>query len=85
MYPRHIKSLIGSLILTFLISFISPSITFSQEQTLLYKIEGKGIHNSYLFGTLHLLPKKDFLLTEKVKKAFDQSEQVVLELDMNTK
>lgn len=48
----------------------------------LWKIEGNGIKPSYLFGTMHIIPQKDFNLKEKVKMAFDASEQVVMELDM---
>ena len=53
------------------------------KNSLLWKIEGNGIETSYLFGTFHLLPKADFELKEKVVKAFDKSEQVVMELDMD--
>ena len=53
------------------------------EQTLLWKIEGKEIQPSYIYGTFHLLPQKDFVLKEKVSRAFDESEQIVLELDMD--
>lgn len=53
------------------------------EQTLLWKIEGKGIIPSYVYGTFHLLPQKDFEVKEKVKQAFEASDQIVLELDMD--
>lgn len=49
----------------------------------LWKIEGDNIKTSYLFGTMHLIPQKDFLLKDKVKAAFEVSEQVVMELDMS--
>ncbi|WP_027126132.1 TraB/GumN family protein [Gelidibacter mesophilus] len=49
----------------------------------LWKIEGDNIKTSYLFGTMHLIPQKDFLLKDKVKAAFEASEQVVMELDMS--
>jgi len=51
--------------------------------SLLWKIEGKGIKTSYLMGTFHMLPQKDFLLKDKVKNAFKASDQIVLELDMD--
>lgn len=53
------------------------------EQTLLWKIEGKEIKTSHIYGTFHLLPQKDFILKEKVSRAFDEAEQIVLELDMD--
>ena len=34
------------------------------ENSLLYKVEGKGIKTSYLFGTIHVLPSSDFELKE---------------------
>lgn len=54
----------------------------AQDSSNLWKIEGNGIKTSYLFGTMHLIPQKDFDLKNKVKTAFEASEQLVLELDM---
>lgn len=54
-----------------------------EDNSLLYKVEGQGIQPSYLFGTIHVLPQKDFVLKEKVKTAFNASELIVLELDMD--
>ncbi|MGB3463662.1 MAG: TraB/GumN family protein [Cyclobacteriaceae bacterium] len=51
--------------------------------SLLWKIEGNGIKTSYLMGTFHIIPQKDFEVKEKVKSAFKDSEQIVLELDMD--
>lgn len=53
------------------------------EQTLLWKVEGKGIKPSYIYGTFHLLAQKDFEMKKKVVDAFNDSDQVVLELDMD--
>jgi len=53
------------------------------ENSLLWKIEGKGIQPSYLFGTFHLLPGKDFVISKKVSDAFNETEQLVLELKMD--
>ncbi len=52
-------------------------------KSLLWKIEGNNIQPSYLYGTFHLLPKADFIMTEKTKTAFSSAGQVVLELDMD--
>ncbi|MFK7848174.1 MAG: TraB/GumN family protein [Rhodothermales bacterium] len=54
-----------------------------EEKTLLWKIEGKGIQPSYLMGTIHILPQSEFELKEKVQTAFDASELLVLELDID--
>ncbi len=55
----------------------------SNEASLLWKVEGPDIKTSYVYGTFHLLPQADFELKEKVKKAFESSEELVLELDMD--
>lgn len=53
------------------------------EQTLLWQIEGQGIQTSYVYGTFHILPQSDFEIKDKVHKAFQNSEQIVLEVDMD--
>ncbi len=55
----------------------------TENTSLLWKIEGAGIKTSYLYGTIHLLPQDDFAIKEKVIKAFNSTEQVVLEIDMD--
>ncbi|PID69320.1 MAG: TraB/GumN family protein [Flavobacteriales bacterium] len=62
---------------------IAFSQTNAQEQSLLYKLEGKGIKTSYIFGTIHMLPQEDFHMPQKVKDAFEQSDELYLELDMD--
>ncbi len=68
-----------------IVTVLFPFLTQAQpdSQSLLWKINGKGIQTSYLYGTLHMLPQSEFELKEKVQTAFDDSEQVVLELDMD--
>lgn len=53
------------------------------DKSLLYKIEGNGIQTSYLFGTIHLIEKDKFVMHDKTKTAFENSDQLVLELDMD--
>ena len=72
-------------ILAIIILFIvtTPGITAqNNSKTNLWKIEGEDIKTSYLFGTIHIIPKKDFIIKDKVQKAFDASDKVVLEIDM---
>lgn len=57
--------------------------TDDMTKTLLWKIEGKDMQPSYLYGTIHLLPQQDFHLAEKTKSAFQESEQIVMEMDMD--
>ncbi|MGR3810559.1 TraB/GumN family protein [Jiulongibacter sp. NS-SX5] len=55
-----------------------------QSNTFLYKIEGNGLEKpSYLFGTIHLMCQSDFQISEALKSAGEQTEQLVLELDMD--
>ncbi|MEM6764899.1 MAG: TraB/GumN family protein [Bacteroidota bacterium] len=55
----------------------------STVNSLLWKISKDGVQPSYVYGTFHLLPQADFQLSEKVQQAFGESEQIVLELDMD--
>ncbi len=51
------------------------------EKSLLWKITGKDIIKpSYLYGTIHLTC--DYKFTDKLKKAFDETDRLVLEIDM---
>lgn len=54
-----------------------------EAKTLLWKIEGKGIKTSYVFGTFHILPQKDLVIHDKVKQALGSTEQLVMELDFD--
>ncbi len=74
----------------FLISLIFSSLYFTQiygqkeEKSLLYEISGNGISKpSYLYGTIHIICKDDFVMTEATKQKFSEAQQVYLELDMD--
>lgn len=54
------------------------------EHSLLYKISGNGLEKeSYLFGTIHLMPKDDFFLPKGTQEAFYSAEILVLEIDVD--
>lgn len=54
-----------------------------QEKSLIWEIKGKGLNQaSFLYGTIHMIGKKDFFLTEGTKKSFDRAKQVAFEIDM---
>lgn len=56
----------------------------AQKSSLLWKISGNGLEKeSYLFGTIHIICKEDFLMDERITAAFDQTEQLIMELDMS--
>ncbi|MGB4849718.1 MAG: TraB/GumN family protein [Saprospiraceae bacterium] len=51
---------------------------------LLWKIEIAGQSQpSYLFGTIHMIPKDDYFLPSGLDEAFDKSKQVVFEIDLD--
>ena len=54
------------------------------ENTLLWEISGNGLEKpSFLYGTIHLICKSDLILTEKMKAGLTQTQQLVLEIDMD--
>lgn len=75
------------LILANFLSLILAYSAFAQEtletKSLLWKIEGPNIQPSYLYGTIHVYPEKKFVLKEKIRQAFAETEQLVLEIDMS--
>lgn len=77
---KNLKKITLSILLT--IAAIISVTAQSNKKTNLWKIEGDNIKTSYLFGTIHILPKSSFKISEKVKKAFDSCDRVTLELDM---
>jgi len=74
----------------FLISLVLSSLYFTQlygqkeEKSLLYEISGNGLSQpSYLYGTIHIICKDDFVMTEATKQKFSETQQVYLEIDMD--
>jgi uncharacterized protein YbaP (TraB family) len=60
----------------------TPSVNTPQN-ALLWEITGKGLTKpSYVFGTIHLIPKSDFFLTDATKKALSESQKVMFEINM---
>ena len=53
-------------------------------QSLLWKIERSDLPEpSYLFGTIHIIPKDDYFLPTGLEEAFDKSGDIVFEIDMD--
>jgi uncharacterized protein YbaP (TraB family) len=81
---------IQSLFLLFFLSFVSAK---AQEKTnnvpdkldnsLLWELSGKGIKKSYIFGTIHMISEKDFILDEKTMKAIKKCKKMVMEIDIS--
>ena len=56
----------------------------NKANALLWEISGNGLQQpSYLFGTIHMICKEDFTISELAKQTFNTSKQVYLELDMD--
>lgn len=54
------------------------------ENTLLWQISGNGLDKpSYLFGTIHRLCKDEAVLSDSLKFAINETEQVYFEVDMD--
>jgi uncharacterized protein len=63
--------------------FSSLNYNYAETDSLLWEISGNGLKkSSYLFGTVHLIPKDDFFVSKEMIKKFTESEQLVLEIDM---
>lgn len=80
---RTIKTLILGLITAASFSFSTQAQTKkANENSLLWEISGNGLsRSSYLYGTLHIMCESDFVIKEKVKKAFDVTSKLALEID----
>ncbi|KAA3638152.1 MAG: TraB/GumN family protein [Bacteroidetes bacterium] len=54
------------------------------EKALLWKIDGNEMETpSYLFGTIHMIGKDDYILRESVKTALDNSSMITFEINMD--
>ena len=53
------------------------------ENALLWEISGKDLKQpSYLYGTIHMIGKEDFFLTDATKEAFAKTNKVTFEINM---
>lgn len=56
----------------------------NQKESLLWEITGNGLqHPSYLFGTIHIICKDDFLMSDTIRNKFNRANEIYLELDMD--
>jgi uncharacterized protein YbaP (TraB family) len=71
------KTNLSLLILLFLLSI-------NCQAQLLYKIEGNDLKKpSYIYGTIHIMPKKQFAISEAITTALKECESLVMEVDIN--
>lgn len=63
------------------------TLTFSQqiqEKSLLWKVYGNGIKDtSYLYGTIHMIEKKDFKITPQINRTFKRANTLVMEVNLD--
>ena len=56
----------------------------SNDKSLLWEISGNGLSKpSYLYGTIHMICGNDYFLSDKTKKAFTASDNLVLEVNLS--
>ncbi|MFT4017851.1 MAG: TraB/GumN family protein [Agriterribacter sp.] len=56
----------------------------SDDNSLLWEISGNGLTKpSYLYGTVHMICRKDFLMSEILKRNFAAADKLYLEVDMD--
>lgn len=54
------------------------------ENSLLWEISGNGLSkSSYLYGTIHLMCPDKYSISEKVKKAFQKSDKLIIEVNFS--
>jgi uncharacterized protein YbaP (TraB family) len=54
----------------------------TEDTSLLWRVTGSEIDRpSYIFGTIHLIPKEDYFLPATVVRAINDSEEVLFEID----
>ena len=57
--------------------------TDNPNHSLLWEIRGDSLEKpSYLYGTIHMIGKDDYFLTDSTKAAFDRAERVTFEINM---
>jgi uncharacterized protein YbaP (TraB family) len=61
----------------------TPEQLIPKEKSVFWKISGNGLKKpSYLYGTIHLIPKSDYEMPDAVREALDNSKRVAFEIDM---
>lgn len=61
----------------------TPENIVPKEKSLVWKISGKGLKSpSYLYGTIHMIPKKGFELPGAAREGLDNVRRVTFEIDM---
>lgn len=80
---KHLKSL-GIVMILVTWVFAQVNAQSNDQSSLLWKISGNGLTEvSYLFGTIHIICADQFLMDDRIKNAFQSTDQLIMELDMS--
>jgi uncharacterized protein len=72
------------IILLILLCISISSYSQKESNSVLWKISGNGLQEtSYLFGTIHSVPEKQFTISDSIKKYLTKSGTLILEIDPN--
>lgn len=81
---RHLYFLLTTFLAQHLCLNTSQAQPVETSNTLLWEISGNGLEKpSWLYGTIHMICAKDFIISDKLKDKFKSSGKVYLELDMD--
>ncbi|MCS6930017.1 MAG: TraB/GumN family protein [Saprospiraceae bacterium] len=74
---------VGACVFSSRATYSSESLVPS-EKALLWSVKGKGLRQpSYVLGTIHLIPKEQFQLSDAIRRVLREVNQVVFEIDLN--
>ncbi|MFB6340437.1 TraB/GumN family protein [Saccharicrinis sp. FJH62] len=66
-----------------LLVFVGISVSGQEYNSTLWKISGNGLEQpSYLFGTMHIMPKKLFNISNKTKELIESCDVITFEVNM---
>lgn len=75
------KSIVALAVFAF--SSLANAQTPKNENSVLWEVSGKGLEKpSYLFGTVHMICGKDFVMKPKATEAFSKTSKLALEVNM---
>jgi len=78
------KKLIFTILISIFLISAQAQTNDNIEKSLLWEISGNGLEKpSYIFGTMHLVPKDDYFFTDIMKAKFDNCDKLILEIDID--
>lgn len=80
------KTLFHSLLILSLFVYTLPTYAYPRQdnKSLLWRISSKNLKKpSYLFGTMHLLCREDYIWTSTMQKSIDTTDAVCFEMDLD--